>query len=39
MDCIVRGAIEVKLYPTNMNRDVGFCLSKSQKLPQEISIT
>jgi hypothetical protein len=29
MDHIVREAIEIELHPNNMNRDVGFCLSKS----------
>jgi hypothetical protein len=31
MDRFVRDAIEIELHPNNMNRDVGFCLSKSRK--------
>jgi hypothetical protein len=31
MDLIVREAIEIELYSNNMNREVGFCLSKSWK--------
>jgi hypothetical protein len=29
MDQMVREAVEIELHPNNMNRDVGFCLSKS----------
>jgi hypothetical protein len=31
MDRIVKEAIEIELHPNNMNRGVGFCLSKSLK--------
>jgi hypothetical protein len=31
MDLIVEEAIEIKLYPYNINREGGFCLSKSWK--------
>jgi hypothetical protein len=31
LDCIVNEAIETELHPKNMNRVVGFCLSKSLK--------
>jgi hypothetical protein len=29
MDCIVREAIEIELHPYDINREAGFCLSKS----------
>jgi hypothetical protein len=29
MDCIVKEAIEIELHPYNINREGGFCLSKS----------
>jgi hypothetical protein len=32
MDRIVREAIEIELHRNSMNREVGFCLSKSWKL-------
>jgi hypothetical protein len=31
MDCIVREAIEIELRPYSINRERGFCLSKSWK--------
>jgi hypothetical protein len=31
MDRIVREAIEIELQPYNMNKEEGFCLSKSWK--------
>jgi hypothetical protein len=31
MDRIVREVFEIELQPNNMNREVGFCLSKSWK--------
>jgi hypothetical protein len=31
MDRIITEATEIKLHPNNMNREVGFCLSKSWK--------
>jgi hypothetical protein len=31
MDHIIRETIEIELHPNNMDRDVGFCISKSWK--------
>jgi hypothetical protein len=31
MDCIVGEVIEIELHPYNINREGGFCLSKSWK--------
>lgn len=31
MDCIIREAIDIELYPDNMNWEDGFCLSTSWK--------
>jgi hypothetical protein len=31
--CAIRKAIETELHPSNMNREVGFCLSKLCKRP------
>jgi hypothetical protein len=31
MDCIIREAVEIELHPDDINRENGFCLSRSWK--------